>query len=82
MMAQSTDWVFENSETRGSERLVLLCIASEFDTHYGAAPKFDLARIARRAGLSEYHARHAVDALNESGRIVLAHGIVYLTRVP
>lgn len=77
-----TDWVFEHSESYGDDRLVLLAVALDFDATLGCSPKFDPARIARRTKLSERNVQRAVDRLMEADRLSLAHGHVYLPRVP
>lgn len=77
-----TDWVFEQSTTTGADRLVLLHVALDFDATLGCSPKFDLARIAMRTKLSERNAQRSIDRLVDAGRLVLAHGHIYLPRVP
>lgn len=81
-MSWSTDWVFENSDAKGADRLILLSVANDFDFTLGCAPRFDLPRIAKRAGLSEKNAQRSLDRLIGAGRLVIAHGSVYLPRVP
>lgn len=61
-------WIFENSDTKGTDRLVLLAIAdSADDDGSNAWPALDT--IARKAGIGHRGAQQAVARLRERGLI-------------
>jgi Helix-turn-helix domain len=70
MTVKVVTWVFDNSETTGSERLVLLALADHADDEsWSCWPS--IARIARKARVSESTARRSLQNLAEQGHILI-----------
>ena len=67
MSIKALNWVWKNSTTKGSERLVLLAIADNADDSGKAWPS--LSTIAEKCNLSRRYIIRILDSLEQGGHI-------------